>query len=92
MMTQKEILTLALDGAIGVWADYRFLAGLDGTESCYNYRCNANEAILRDAEEQMEVWSKKCDWIQAQIDAIEAEEKALRRAERQRQKLSKHAA
>ena len=86
MMTQKEILELALSGAIEVWADFRFMAGLDGTDACFNYSCNASKAELREAKEQMEVWSKKCDWLQAQIDVIEAAEKAARRAERQRKK------
>ena len=91
-MTQKEILELALSGAIEVWADFRFLAGLDGTDACYNYRCSASDAEVEQAKEQMEIWSKKCDWIQAQIDEIDKAEKAARRAERNRRKLAKVAA
>ena len=88
MMTQKEILELALTGAIDVWADFRFLAGLDATDACFNYRCTASDAKLREAKEEMDAWSKKVNWLKAQIGVIEAEEKAVHRAKRKRIKQS----
>ena len=79
-LTQKQILELALSGAIDVWADFRFLAGLEGaTDAGFNYRCSAKESEMEKARQQMEIWSAKCDWISAEIKKIEAEERAQRK-------------
>ncbi len=83
-LTQKEILQYAYSGAVDVWQDFWTLT--------HDYRDHLTPKALEDAKEQLEIISKKCDWIKAQIEEIENIERKERREYRRKQKDKKVAA
>ena len=88
-LTREElhyILCLARDEMVDCWGDARYLAGEEGSFDCADYRATASPKKLREYHELAEKLSAECDWLDGLISAIDAEEKAARRAERKRKK------